>query len=74
MCVVFTQIREDIHHHGIHIYPSAYPHEDDEDAQASAKYEVSCARLTSACGDVLVSYVGPDSFCSHWQRPRAQRQ
>lgn len=33
------RIREDIHHHGIHIYPSAYPHEDDEDAQASAKYE-----------------------------------
>ena len=34
------QIREDIRHHGINIYPSAYPNEDDEDAQASAKYEV----------------------------------
>ena len=46
VCVFHSQIREDIHHHGIHIYPSAYPHEDDEDAQASAKYEVSCAHLT----------------------------
>jgi len=40
MCYLSPQIREDIRHHGINIYPSAYPNEDDEDAQASAKYEV----------------------------------
>jgi len=40
-CYFSPQIREDIRHHGINIYPSAYPNEDDEDAQASAKYEVS---------------------------------
>jgi len=67
-CVLFTQIREDIHHHGIHIYPSAYPHEDDEDAQASAKYEVCHALPTPGLGDTIYVWcIGPYSFCGHWQ-------
>ena len=50
---IHAQIREDIHHHGIHIYPSAYPHEDDEDAQASAKYEVRVSSpLPVLCYDI----------------------
>lgn len=64
--VLYLQIREDVRHHGIHIYPSAYPHEDDDDAQASAKYEVRCTLDTVGCGDMLcVTCVGLDSVCRH---------
>jgi len=38
--VISAQIREDIRHHGINIYPSAYGAEDEEDAATNAKIEV----------------------------------
>ena len=47
------RIREDLHFHGISIYPSAYGAEDEEDASANAKIEVR-VRETLGQGDSCV--------------------
>lgn len=38
--VWFSQIRDDIRHYGINIYPAAYGAEDEEDAAANSKIQV----------------------------------
>lgn len=41
------RIREDLHFHGINIYPSAYGAEDEEDAAANTKIEVCNLSISS---------------------------
>lgn len=49
LILFFSQIREDIRHYGINIYPAAYGAEDEEDAAANSKIQV--------CGSFSVFYV-----------------
>ena len=60
-----VQIREDIHHHGINIYPAAYGAEDEEDAAINEKIDVSPLETVVLWLDVDDSIIRRNSMGPH---------